>query len=845
MNLKKLILSVLFTITLFLNSTIANAAVPLDINDSSEYAKEAITFLYNQNIITGDNLGNYNPKEYITRGEAVTLIVKTLNLDTSVLPDKPTFKDVPTNHWAYKYVETAYKEGITKGISQDKFGINNLCTREQVTVMFTKSLGLRSENIEGEENLSSINNFSDKDSISHWAKGYVEFCVYTRLLQGVSKTKFDPKGYTTKEQVSVIINRFIKDFKDLKETAYYYEVATTPNISYISDSNCFYVSFSEDFSYASISKLYNSNGDQLSAIMRGPTSTYKPITRNNKIFAKRYENIQEGGTYTVKTVYRLKNNKYGRRFIYNTEQMTLPNERSILAITPKTTAEIAIYFPTSYLDKQSVENINNYTLLDELGNEVKIKQVNYEFLSNHSVLILEKPIENKTKLSIKINNIQMTKNNDFETQLVIIPTYSATILMGDKSKFIKDLEFNKHNNDITEEQTHLDNLKNKDIKVMLNGDIIPFKSAPIVENDEILVPLELLTHTYVDCFYNPRTELIHITQTSPAAMETHQNTLLKLNKDFAFLNSKVSSSFDNVEAAKEYLVPLKAAPRKIDNVVYFPLGYVSEVLNYPLSIDDINGIIHVKSDSPDYPMLYETLRNDFYHTRKGQFSLNTEFNDIDATTGKNVGRESITMNGILNDYDVHFNSQHKKISKDNNFDFSREIMNIDNSGYEKNLETGEFKEIKGESRKELDLLLNTNILHLETDYRFGTKLTEGLFLNYEAIPFKRIGSVKINDVDTVKYTVDVNSNNFKSIDESFYLLLKNYRFSDDTFNLLNFYIPSKYTVEIYINDKNQLVKEVIKTNYYSIADNLYKNFIFEISLYNIDNPPEIKKPLLN
>lgn len=838
-NYKKLIFYIIFTCTTFLNLSVVNAATPLDINHSSDYAKESITILHSQNIITGDDTGNYNPKESLTRGQAITLLVKTLSLDTSILPKKSTFKDVPTNHWAFNYVETAYRQGIINGISENEFGINSLCTREQVTVMFIRVLGLKKENIEGKQSLSYIKKFSDKAAISDWANDYVEFCVYTGLLQGVSKTEFDPKGYATKEQLAVIIDKFIKEFKDLKETAYNYEVATTPNISSSAYSDHFYVSFSDDFYFADIYSIYDSKGIRLSK--RGSSKPNSYLPGDKKSFEKLYNTAEEGETYTIKTSFII-NNKYGKKTIYNTKQMTKSKEQTVLSITPRSTSEINVYFPRRrHINAESAKNMNNYTILDESGNQINIEKIEFHDSYNYSILTLEKPLTDKTKLTVAVENVQTTNASSPEKEYVSIKPYSANILMGDKNEFIKDLKSIKYNNDILENVNSLENIKTKEIKVIMNGDTIPLISNPIVENGEILVPLELLLEMGVDGFYNPNTDIVSVGRGAAYPVHSFKNILLKINHDFAFLNySGNIRPFDNIDNNKDLQLSLRTSPKKINNVVYLPLGFISKIIDSPIYIDDKNAIIYLRENQQNYPMLYKTLQKDFNNKRRGQFSLNTEFNNLDPTTGENINHESLTMNGVINDYDIHFNSQHVQKSKDTNFDYSREIMSDKNNIYEKDPKTGDYKALVVKEIKELDLLYNPKIINKQFDNKhYSTKLTKLLYLNYDRLSFKRIGTVKINDVDTVKYTLDVSDWTIRNVDEGFSSFLRNYSFSDDPSNQFSFFSPHNYSIEIYINDKSQIVKEVIKTNYYSFSQNLYKDFIFEIIFYGIDFPPKV------
>ena len=51
--------------------------------------------------------------------------------------NKQTFPDVPTNHGFFKAVQWAAENGVTKGLKDGRFGVNDTCTRGQcVTFLY-------------------------------------------------------------------------------------------------------------------------------------------------------------------------------------------------------------------------------------------------------------------------------------------------------------------------------------------------------------------------------------------------------------------------------------------------------------------------------------------------------------------------------------------------------------------------------------------------------------------------------------------------------------------------------------------------------------------------------------
>lgn len=64
----------------------------------------------------------------------VSIIVSVFAANTS-----PTFTDVPTNHWAYSYVERAAEHGWVNGVGNGKFGAENQITYSEMSVLLMRA----------------------------------------------------------------------------------------------------------------------------------------------------------------------------------------------------------------------------------------------------------------------------------------------------------------------------------------------------------------------------------------------------------------------------------------------------------------------------------------------------------------------------------------------------------------------------------------------------------------------------------------------------------------------------------------------------------------------------------
>lgn len=206
---KKFIILSLIVSMLSMNTVSADTSAIKDIAKSSVYARNAIQYLAQNNIVSGDEFGNFNPQKNVTRAEMVVLLVKAMKLDIPSDVQSPTFGDVPQKHWASLYVEAAYREGIISGVNTTQFKPEDQITREQMAVMFVRALKILDQDNRVE--INNINAFEDKANIASWAQKEVEVALEAGLMNGVSGRVFEPKTNANKEQAAVVIERLIKN----------------------------------------------------------------------------------------------------------------------------------------------------------------------------------------------------------------------------------------------------------------------------------------------------------------------------------------------------------------------------------------------------------------------------------------------------------------------------------------------------------------------------------------------------------------------------------------------------------------------------------------------------------
>ena len=138
-NLKK-VLALVIAFSMML-SVVAFAGYN-DVAADADYAG-AVELLSALDIIKGDDQGNFNPDNTITRAEMAAIICRALGLEEAATGAMgPTaFADVAADHWAAGYVNLASQNGIINGYGDGNFGPSDTVTYEQAVKMIVCALG--------------------------------------------------------------------------------------------------------------------------------------------------------------------------------------------------------------------------------------------------------------------------------------------------------------------------------------------------------------------------------------------------------------------------------------------------------------------------------------------------------------------------------------------------------------------------------------------------------------------------------------------------------------------------------------------------------------------------------
>lgn len=106
---------------------------------TSEQNQEAIEVLQAAGVMVGDEKGNFNPDQNVTRNEMAVIMANLMDYRVASYSGTSPFTDVPS--WAEPYVAACYTNGITSGMSATTYGGDQTVTTSQAALMLMKALG--------------------------------------------------------------------------------------------------------------------------------------------------------------------------------------------------------------------------------------------------------------------------------------------------------------------------------------------------------------------------------------------------------------------------------------------------------------------------------------------------------------------------------------------------------------------------------------------------------------------------------------------------------------------------------------------------------------------------------
>lgn len=178
------VMSVLLIGAFMICPAFATSSFP-DVDENADYA-EAVQYVNEMGIMQGDDKGNFNPNNTVTRAEMATILCNIVGETENLPKDGSVFTDVPEDHWANPYVIKAAELGLVRGYGDGRYGPSDILTYEQILTMVINALGGKME----------------ADYVGGYPDGYIIVAEDYGIVQGIDATKGDT---ITRLEVAIIL----------------------------------------------------------------------------------------------------------------------------------------------------------------------------------------------------------------------------------------------------------------------------------------------------------------------------------------------------------------------------------------------------------------------------------------------------------------------------------------------------------------------------------------------------------------------------------------------------------------------------------------------------------------
>jgi hypothetical protein len=196
------VLALALTVQMVAMPLIASAAFFPD--SQSNWARNAIQTLSDQGIITGYPDGSFRPEGQITRAEFSAVMVKALGLNAAASGTQ-TFKDVPTNNWAYPAIETVRSAGLVSGYPNGTFMPSRSISRAEAIAILASASRMPMPNDASVNQI--LSRYNDSGSIPAWARPGVAAAIQAGIYANdpSAGNAINPQQSATRAEVAAMV----------------------------------------------------------------------------------------------------------------------------------------------------------------------------------------------------------------------------------------------------------------------------------------------------------------------------------------------------------------------------------------------------------------------------------------------------------------------------------------------------------------------------------------------------------------------------------------------------------------------------------------------------------------
>lgn len=169
----------------------AEDAFPFTDVPEDAYYRKAVEWAWKNGVVAGMTPTTFDPAENATRAQMVTFLWAAAGAPEPVSTENP-FADVSESDYFYKAVLWAYENGITAGVTADKFGVEQTVSRAQAATFLWAAAGAPESSI--------ANPFADVSESDYFYKA-VLWAYESGVTSGTSASTFSPEANCLRCQI--------------------------------------------------------------------------------------------------------------------------------------------------------------------------------------------------------------------------------------------------------------------------------------------------------------------------------------------------------------------------------------------------------------------------------------------------------------------------------------------------------------------------------------------------------------------------------------------------------------------------------------------------------------------
>ena len=163
----------------------------------------------------------FSPNVYVTRADFATALGRMYEMTGGTIRwgNDHAFTDVIYGAYYFRYVQWASYRGVINGIGNNLFAPGDLVTREQMATMLLRYRRYVDEE-NPEINFNTLESFPDHGSVADWAREGMAWTTDVGLIQGFETGLIVPLANARREQIAVILHRYVTKITPLAITGH-------------------------------------------------------------------------------------------------------------------------------------------------------------------------------------------------------------------------------------------------------------------------------------------------------------------------------------------------------------------------------------------------------------------------------------------------------------------------------------------------------------------------------------------------------------------------------------------------------------------------------------------------